>query len=159
MKILTLLFFALGLAVFSLACVACGRTMLSPPSVNAAGFSDANLSGGYSFADSGETLGSPSMKFNEAGVLTFDGIGHFSGNATMNDGGRICAAIATGTYRINPDGSGSAMVTQTPDAASAAAGCVTVFFPAALGLSGGGTQVQFIEISSAEILMGSALKQ
>jgi hypothetical protein len=65
----------------------------------------------------------------------------------------------TGTYRINPDGSGSAVITQTPDAASAAGGCTTVFFPAALGLSGGGTQVQFIEISSSEILIGSAFKQ
>ena len=36
---------------------------------------------------------------------------------------------------------------------------VAVFFPAALGLSSGGTQVQFIEISSSEILIGSAFKQ
>lgn len=154
MKVLALLFFVLGLS-----CVGCGRTMLSSLSVNAAGFSDANLSGGYAFTDSGETLGSPSTKFNEAGVLTFDGAGRFSGNSTMNNGGRICAAIVTGTYRVNPDGSGSAMVIQTPDAASAAGGCTTVFFPAALGLSGGGTQVQFIEVSTSEILMGSALKQ
>ncbi len=159
MKILTLLLFTLGGAIFGLSSAGCGRTMLSPPFVSAAGFSDASLSGGYSFADSGETLGSPSTKFNEAGVLTFDGGGRFSGNSTMNNGGRICAATVTGTYRINSDGSGSAMVTQTPDAASAAGGCTTIFFPAALGLSGGGTQVQFIEISSSEILIGSALKQ
>ena len=157
MKVLTLLFSTLEVAVVGLSCVACGRTMLSP--VNAAGFSDANLSGGYSFSDSGETLGSTSVKFNEVGVLTFDGVGRFSGNSTMNNGGKICAATLTGTYRINPDGSGSATVTQIPDAVSAAGGCTTVFFPAALGLSGGGTQVQFIEISSSEILIGSALKQ
>jgi hypothetical protein len=51
------------------------------------------------------------------------------------------------------------MVTQTPDAASAASGCTIVFFPSALGLSGGGTQVQFIELSSSETLIGWALKQ
>jgi hypothetical protein len=152
MKVLTLLFFSLGLVVLGLCCVGCGRTQ-------AAGFSDANLSGGYSFADSGETLGSASIKFNEAGVLMFDGAGHFGGNSTMNNGGQICAATVTGTYRINSDGSGSAMVTQTPDAASAAGGCTTVFFTAALALSGGGTQVQFIEVSSSQILTGSALKQ
>lgn len=159
MKVLALLFSISGLAVVGLSCVGCGRTILSSPIVNAAGFSDANLSGGYAFADSGETLGSPSTKFNEAGVITFDGVGGFSGNSTMNNGGRICTAAVTGTYRINPDGSGSAMVTQTPDAASAAGGCATVFFQAALGLSGGGTQVQFIEVSSSEILIGSAFKQ
>ena len=157
MKILTLLFFTLVLAVFGFSCLACGGMVVSP--VRASGFSDGNLSGGYSFTDSGETLGSQSIKFNEVGVLTFDGTGHFSGNSTMNNGGRICTATVTGTYRINPDGSGSAMVTQTPDAASATGGCTTVFFPAALGLSGGGTQVQFIEVSSSEVLIGSALKQ
>jgi len=157
MKILTLLFFALVIAVFGFSCVACGGMVVSP--VNAAGFSDANLSGGYSFTDSGETLGLQSIKFNEVGVLTFDGTGHFSGNSTMNNGGRICTAAVTGTYRINLDGSGSAMVTQTPDAASATGGCTTICFTAALGLSGGGTQLQFIEVSSSEVLIGSALKQ
>jgi hypothetical protein len=159
MKTVTLLLLTFGLAIFGFSGGGCGRTMMSTPLVNAAGFSDASLSGGYSFADSGETLGSPSIRFNEVGVLTFDGAGRFSGNSTTNNGGRICAATVTGTYRINSDGSGSAMVTQTPDAASAAGGCTTVFFPAVLGLSSGGMQVQFIEISSSEILIGSALKQ
>ncbi len=159
MKRITLLLFTLGLAIFGLSGVGCGRTMLSARLVNASGFSDASLSGGFSFADSGETLGSPSISFNEVGVLTFDGVGRFTGNSTMNNGGRICTATVTGTYQINSDGSGSAMVTQTPDAASAAGGCTAVFFPAALGLSGGATQVQFIEISSSETLTGSALKQ
>jgi hypothetical protein len=104
MKAHTLLFCTLELAVVVLSCVACGRTTRS---VNAAGFNDANLIGGYSFSDSGETLGSPSIKFNEAGILTFDGGGHLNGNSTMNDGGRICAASITGNYRINSDGSGS----------------------------------------------------
>jgi hypothetical protein len=51
------------------------------------------------------------------------------------------------------------MLTQTPDAASFASGCTKIFFEAALGISGGGTQVQFIEVSSSEVLMGSALRQ
>jgi hypothetical protein len=158
MKLHRYLFFPFVLALLSLFCAGCGPTMFSPP-VDAAGFTEASLIGGYSFADSGETLGSPAIKFNEAGVLTFDGRGRLSGNSMMNDGGRICAATVTGTYRINPDGTGSAMVTQTPDAASATGGCTTISFPAALGLAGGGSQLQFIEISSSEILSGSALKQ
>jgi len=51
------------------------------------------------------------------------------------------------------------MINQTPDAASATAGCTTISFQAALALSRGGSEVQFIEISSSEILSGMALKQ
>lgn len=160
MKEFRLLYFTLGLTVLSTSCGGGGGpTMFSPPTVNAAGFSNASLSGGYSFADSGETLVPAGIKFDEAGVLTFDGMGSFKGSATMNNNGADCAAIVTGTYSINPDGSGSATVTQTPDAASLAHGCTIVSFPAALGISGGGAQVQFVEISSVELLSGLALKQ
>jgi hypothetical protein len=81
------------------------------------------------------------------------------GNAAMNDGGTICTATVTGTYSINSDGSGSATLTQTPDAASTARGCTTISFQVALALSGGGAQVQFVETSSTEIASGLALKQ
>lgn len=159
MKKLGWLFFALGLAVLSVSCTGGSPRLFVPPTVNAAGFSNASLTGGYGFADSGETLVTAAIKFAEAGVLTFDGAGSFRGTATMNNGGMICAAIVTGTYNINSDGSGSAAVTQTPDAASSARGCTLVTFPAALGLSSGGAQIQFVELSTAEILSGLALKQ
>ena len=159
MKKLSLLLFILGLAVLSVSCSGGGSpTMFSPPTVKAAAFSNASLSGGYSFADSGETLGAASIKFAEVGVITFDGAGGFKGSATMNDNGTICTATVTGTYSINPDGSGSATVTQTP-AASTARGCTTITFQVALALSGGGAQVQFVETSGTEIASGLALKQ
>lgn len=159
MKNLGWLVFALSLAVLSASCAGGGPRLFVPPTVNAAGFSNASLVGGFSFADSGETFGAAGIKFAEAGVLTFDGAGSFRGTATMNNGGMICTAIVTATYNINSDGSGSAMVTQNPDAASSARGCTTVTFPAALGLSAGGAQIQFVELSSTEILSGLALKQ
>ncbi len=159
MKNLGWLFLTLGLAVLSVSCTGGSPRMFVPPTVNAAGFSNASLIGGFGFADSGETFGAGGIKFSEAGVLTFDGAGSFRGNATMNDGGLICAAIVTGTYSINPDGSGSATVTQNPDAASSARGCTSVTFQAALGLSGGGAQIQFVELSTTELLSGLALKQ
>ncbi len=160
MKKLSLLLFTSGLAVLSVSCGGGGGpTMFSPPTVKAAAFSNASLSGGYSFADSGETLGPASIKFAEVGVITFDGAGGLKGNATMNDGGTICTATVTGTYSINPDGSGSATVIQTPDPASTARGCTTITFQIALALSGGGAQVQFVETSATEIASGLALKQ
>lgn len=160
MKKLSLLLFTLGLTLLSVSCTGGGGpTMFPPPTVKAAAFSNASLSGGYSFADSGETLGPASIKFAEVGVLTFDGAGGFRGNAAMNDGGTICTATVTGTYSINPDGSGSATLIQTPDAASGTRGCTTISFQVALALSGAGAQVQFVETSSTEIASGLALKQ
>jgi len=153
MKKLSSLLFTLGLAVLGVSCAGGG----GPTTVKAAAFSNASLSGGYSFADSGETLAS--LKFAEVGVITFDGASGLGGNAAMNDGGTICTAIVTGTYSINPDGSGSATLTQAPDAVSTARGCTTISFPVALALSGGGAQVQFVETSGTEIASGLALKQ
>ncbi len=160
MKKLSLLLFSVGIAVLIVSCAGGGGpTMFPPATVKAAAFSNASLSGGYSFADSGETLGAASIKFAEVGVITFDAAGGFKGNATMNDGGTICTAAVTGMYSINPDGSGSATVTQTPEAASVARGCTTITFQVALALSGGGAQVQFVETSATEIASGLALKQ
>lgn len=160
MKKPSLFLFALGLAVLSVSCGGGGGpTIFPPPTVQAAAFSNASLSGGYSVADSGETLGPGSIKFAEVGVITFDGAGGLKGSATMNDGGTICLATVTGSYSINSDGSGSATLTQTPDAVSAARGCTTITFQVALALSGGGAQVQFVETSSTEIASGLALKQ
>ncbi len=159
MKKPSLLLFTLGLAVLSVSCGGGGPTMFPPPTVHAGAFSNASLSGGYSFADSGETLGPASIKFAEVGAITFDGAGGLKGSATMNDGGTICTATVTGSYSINPDGSGSATVIQTPDAVSRARGCMTITLQVALALSGGGAQVQFIETSGTEIASGLALKQ
>ena len=44
-------------------------------SANAAGFSNASLVGGYSLSETGETLGTGSIKFAEVDVITFDGVG------------------------------------------------------------------------------------
>src|SRR5262249_42199026 len=152
MKKLLVLLFTLGLALLSVSCGGGGGpTVFPPPSVRAAAFSNGSLSGGYSFADSGETLAPGSIKFAEVGVLVFDGTGGLKGNAAMNDGGTICTATVTGTYSVNPDGSGSATLSQTPDAASVARGCPTITFQVALALSGGGAQAQFTETSSTEI--------
>ena len=110
MKKLTRLLFTFGLAILGL-CVGCAA--------NAAGFSNASLSGGYSLALTGETLGTGSFKFAQIDVIMFDGVGKLSGHGTMNDGGGICASAITGTYNVNADGFGLAMFIQTPDATSA----------------------------------------
>jgi hypothetical protein len=151
-----LLWLVVGLLVLIAFGAGCATRMMR---VNAAGFSDASLSGGYSLLDIGETLGTGSIKFAEADVVTFDGAGNLRGNGTMNDGGRICVSTIMGTYRVNADGTGSATLSQTPDAVSAAGGCITVSIPLALALSNGGAQIQFTEPSDSEVASGSALKQ
>jgi hypothetical protein len=156
MKILSNLFLSLGLAVLAF-CVGCtGRTMLS---VNAAGFSNASLVGGYSLSETGETLGTGSIKFVEVDAITFDGIGRLSGHGTMNANGSICASTVTGTYNVNADGSGSATLLQVPDAASAAGGCTTISFQLALIISDAGAELQFIEVSTGEVASGIARRQ
>jgi len=155
MKMLLRLLFTFGLSILAF-CFGCGRSMLS---ASAAGFSDASLSGGYSLALTGETLGTGGFKFAEVDVITFDGVGRLSGHGTMNDGGRICASAVTGTYNVNADGSGSAMFFQTPDAASATGGCTTINFQLALAISDAGAEVQFVEVASSEVASAIARRQ
>jgi hypothetical protein len=155
MKMLLRLLSTLGLSILAF-CFGCGQSMLS---ASAAGFSDASLSGGYSLALTGETIGTGSFKFVEVDVITFDGAGRLSGHGTMNDGGRICASAVTGTYNVNTDGSGLAMLFQTPDAASATGGCTTINFQLALAISDAGAEVQFIEVASSEVASGIARRQ
>ncbi len=149
MKILLLLFtFGLSILTFCTGCAA-----------KAAGFSNASLSGGYSLALTGETLGTGSFKFAEVDAIIFDGVGNLRGQGTMNAGGGICASTVTGTYNVNADGSGSATVRQIPDAASAAGGCTTFNFQLALAISDAGAEIQFIEVATSEVAAGIGRRQ
>ena len=77
---------------------------------SAQAFSNARLKGMYGGVVHGEySLGTPDSLVQFAGMLvtTFDGRGNFSGLITSSDSGVITSAPITGTYQVNPDGTGS----------------------------------------------------
>src|SRR6266568_3385152 len=96
--------------------VACGgssnRTQVpTPPSTgNNAGFTNASLNGPYVFAANGST---PSNLFAVAGQFSADGNGNITAGTrdTVNDGGgQTLNEPITGTYSINQDGRGQAVL-------------------------------------------------
>ncbi|MGD1026148.1 hypothetical protein [Candidatus Binatus soli] len=85
-------------------------------------FSDASLNGTYSTRFSGfwlipsTTTGNPPSLSPIAGFgnLTADGTGNITGGTeTFNAGGSVCTGTITGTYSVNPDGTGALTLTFT----------------------------------------------
>jgi len=74
--------------------------------VQAAGFSQANVKGSYSFLVNKWIADVSLQQFAEVGVLTFDGAGHVTGSATaVGDGASQTGALG-GTYTVNSNGTG-----------------------------------------------------
>ena len=73
-------------------------------------FSTARLRGTYAGLNRGlDGFGIPGGPFEYAGlvVVTFDGMGNLTGHQTASINGAISNMEATGTYQVNPDGTGS----------------------------------------------------
>lgn len=84
------------------------------------GFSVSSLIGFYAVNFGGRDLSvSPAVGLDGGGVIFVDGEGNFKGNETYNDNGTVCNGTVAGTYKVGPDGNGSATVTFTPAASSA----------------------------------------
>ena len=96
----------LGSLAFSVACGGGGGGNFPPPT---GGFSNASLSGQFTYQMSGLTLpnGAP---FRESGVFTSDGAGHLT---AINDdfalGSNVTTDPGTGSYSISSDGTGTAV--------------------------------------------------
>jgi hypothetical protein len=76
--------------------------------------SDATLTGRYSFSGHGFAFSPPSnsyVPFAVAGLLTFDGAGGLSDQATANNNGTVTSNINPGTYTVNEDCTGTLTVT------------------------------------------------
>ena len=72
------------------------------------GFSDINLRGDYGFAFNGTLLSGPAP-LAATGHVYFDGFGvATSAVRTLDVGGNVFQQKASGTYTVNPDGTGSA---------------------------------------------------
>jgi len=70
------------------------------------------LKGTYGLLGEGTVMipSNPPISVVQAGTLTFDGAGNFSGEDTANLGGSSTTANFTGTYAVNPDCTASAVV-------------------------------------------------
>jgi hypothetical protein len=73
------------------------------------GCSNATLKGSFSHTGSGSVTAPPPLAgpFAGVGTDTFDGNGNISGNATVSINGNIVPLAETGTYKVNPDCTGT----------------------------------------------------
>src|SRR5690348_7864052 len=74
------------------------------------GFDNSSLNGTYGFAFSG-LIAKGNHPFCIGGSWNFHGDGTFDGSDTVNLDGSVTPRTYSGTYSINPDGSGSAQYT------------------------------------------------
>ena len=110
-----------------------------------------SLNGAYAFDIAGSAYdlnGYPDLIF-EMGMLTADGAGNLTGNGTLSLNGSIIRRTFTGTYTINPDGTGSMVLYPT-------------FGPnihADLVLASGGRSVKFVLSDANNALTGTMRTQ
>ncbi len=113
-----------GLAVLLLALAAssCGGGNAIARAQTA--FSVASIRGSYGISYSvALPSASGSMQFlSGTGIYRADGAGHLAGEETTNTNGEVCSGTLSGTYAVNPNGTGTASVTFTPTTAGCSAG-------------------------------------
>jgi len=89
---------------------------------SAGNFSSAGMSGSFVLQENGYLPGGP---FYLLGGLTTDGQGNVTGTATYQDLGLSYTSPVTGTYTVNPDGSGNLVLALTATAADGTTSPVT----------------------------------
>lgn len=89
-------------------------------------FSAASLEGSYAGTFTGETPHDGGfLPIIGTGVFIADGKGHLRGRETYTLGTAVCEATLRGTYRVEPDGRGSAAITFTALSKGCAGGSYT----------------------------------
>jgi hypothetical protein len=102
-----------GLAMLALAvCAVAGCNSSSGVANAKAGFTLASIKGSYGFSFSVAVPNDTSVDFiGGTGVYNADGAGHLSGTESYNStlgGGHSCLNVGiSGTYTVNPDGTGT----------------------------------------------------
>ncbi len=81
------------------------------------------------------------------GVFHADGAGHVTGQETTNTNGQVCSGTMTGTYTVNPDGTGTLSVTFT----ATTPGCPDVSFQQSLVILDSGRIVRVADMMPTEI--------
>lgn len=137
----------IGYAVLT-AAIAAGIAASGSASIAQPPFSNARLRGGYAGGYQGYLLvGGTILNHNGVEQITFDGNGGFTGSETFNIlsplGQLTCQGSLTGTYQINPDGTGTMALTFAP-AANQDPNCVGAASTASVVLSTEGHAIDLV---------------
>ncbi len=103
----------LSACVFVAAGVLIFRCSAPPKDRKQAGCTNADARGDFGYQFQGWVQSDPRgpfLLFAETGRWTADGAGNYNGSSTFSYGGKFFTHTFTGTYQINPDCSGSAIV-------------------------------------------------
>jgi uncharacterized protein (TIGR03437 family) len=111
--------------------------------------SNAALSGSYGYTLEGWTAGSSFTPFADAGQLTADGAGHLSAADTASAGGAIITRTPSGSYQVNSDCTGSALLQD-------GLGDTTHLY---LTASSDSRQAGFIQTDPGTVISGAAQRQ
>jgi len=116
------------------------------------GFSDANFSGNYIYFFQGTDDG--------VGVLTADGNGNIvSGSETVSDGTNVCSGSLSGTYSVNPDGTGMlALIFTTAETVTGSCPASPVTHTAALVMTSD-RYLNTVDEDSGQLVRGHLTKQ
>jgi hypothetical protein len=90
------------------------------------GFSLASIHGSYAGIFEGKiNTGGGLLEFLGTGIFVADGKGNFTGNETYTVVTTPCQATVSGTYTVNPDGSGTISATFTTSSPGCSSGTYT----------------------------------
>jgi hypothetical protein len=109
------------------------------------GFSLSSIHGSYGFNFS-VFASNPTGVLSGTGVYSVDGNGHLKGNETFNENGVTCSGSLSGTYTVNPDGTGTTSVTFTPTTQ----GCTAINFTQSLVIVDSGKIVKVSDTIATE---------
>lgn len=112
-------------------------------------FSTASIRGSYatSYSVALPNPSGPTQYLSGTGVYQADGVGHLTGQETTNTNGQVCSGTMTGTYTVNPDGTGTVSVTFT----ATTPGCPDVSFQQSLVILDSGRIVRVADMMPTEI--------
>ncbi len=127
-------------------------TGTATPTATPTGFGPGSFKGTYSLRFAGKTRsGNPEAG---VGILTSDGVSKVTGSLTQNKDGVVCQFTLSGSYTVNPDGTGTITVTDTPSGG----GCTASGGSVASVLFNMGSGAAFVNVSGG-VDLGSLLKQ
>jgi hypothetical protein len=138
---------------FTLAAVTALALTIAPMAkANGKGCSDATLKGTFSQIGTGVIIGPPALAgpMANVGTLNFDGKGNVTGAAVNSLNGTIVPATESGTYRVNPDCTGTYTVQISPLGITG-----TAFFV----IDKGGNEIQIITTDPGVVITCVARRQ